>query len=124
MGCGAEVRKTRTDRAPGGGGEYKESDPFYHKAAWKRLRAAALQRDQGMCQECMRRLRAGYGIRPRRATMVHHIEPVSERPDLALRLDNLVSLCDECHNRMHPEKGAREKAEKVQTRNRMRVIKV
>lgn len=114
---------TQADRGPGGR-DYKESDPFYHRAAWKRLRAAALQRDQGMCQECMRRLRAGYGIRPRRATMVHHIEPVSERPDLALRLDNLVSLCDECHNRMHPEKGAREKAERMTTRNRMRVIKV
>lgn len=101
---------------------YKESDPFYHRAAWKRLRAAALQRDGGMCQECMRRLRAGYGIRPRRATMVHHIVPISERPDLAMRMDNLMSLCDECHNQMHPEKGRREKPEKK--RGKMRIIKV
>lgn len=105
-----------------GGRGYKESDPFYHRAAWKRLRAAALQRDGGMCQECMRRLRAGYGIRPRRATMVHHIVPIEERPDLALRIDNLMSLCDECHNQMHPEKGRREKPEIP--RAKMRVIKV
>ena len=78
--------------------------PFYHSAAWKRVRAAALSRDQGMCQDCMDRFRAGYGIRPNRATMVHHIIPVEERPDLALDLSNLRALCDACHNREHPEK--------------------
>ena len=92
------------------------------RRAWKWLRAQALQRDGGMCQACMERMQMGVGIRPRRATMVHHIIPVEERPDLALRLDNLRSLCDECHNRMHPEKGRREKPEIP--RGKMRVIKV
>ena len=86
-------------------GDYKESLPFYHTAAWKRVRAVALMRDGGMCQICMQRFRDGYGIRPNRAQMVHHIIPVSERPDLALELSNLQSLCFECHNREHPEKG-------------------
>lgn len=84
--------------------DYKESKPFYHTAAWKRLRAVALSRDNGMCQDCMERFRMGYGIKPNRATMVHHIIPVEERPDLALDLNNLRSLCSECHNREHPEK--------------------
>ena len=100
--------------------DYKESDPFYHRAAWKRVRALALQRDGGMCQDCMDRFRAGYGIRPNRAQMVHHIIPKEERPDLALDLANLRSLCNECHNKNHPE---RRQAKQREVPAGMRVIK-
>lgn len=102
--------------------EQKKSLPFYHTAAWRKVRQLALQRDGGMCQDCMDRLRAGYGFRPRRAELVHHIIPVEERPDLALDLGNLRSLCSECHNREHPEKGRREPEKKAGPR--MRIIKV
>ena len=105
--------------------KHKQDIPFYHRAAWKRVRALALQRDNGMCQECMERFNAGYGIRPRRAQMVHHIIPLEERPDLGLDLNNLRSLCYECHNKEHPEKGRQaRKKEAPAVRNRMRVIKV
>lgn len=104
--------------------EHKESLPFYHTAAWKRARKAALQRDGWMCQDCMDRFRAGYGFKPRRAEMVHHIIPLEERPDLALDLKNLRSLCNECHNRNHPEKGGRNQQPQKAAGGRMRVIKV
>ena len=106
--------------------DYTESAPFYHTAAWKRVRKLALQRDCGMCQDCMDALRAGWGIRPHRAEMVHHIIPLEERPDLGLDLNNLRSLCNECHNKRHPEKGKpgmREKPDRKPARA-MRVIKV
>ena len=104
---------------------YKESDPFYHRKAWKRVRLEALRRDHWMCRDCMDRFEAGYGIKPNRATMVHHVIPLEERPDLALDLDNLRSLCDECHNRRHPEKGGRsKKPEEKPAGARMRVIRV
>ena len=103
--------------------EYKESNPLYHRVAWKRAREEALRRDRYMCADCMQRFEAGYGIKPNRATMVHHLVPIDELPDLALRLDNLVSLCDECHNRRHPEKGKREKEERTGPPG-MRVIRV
>lgn len=103
---------------------YKKSLPFYHTAAWKRLREQALQRDGGMCQDCLERMKSGIGIKPRRATMVHHIIPIEERPDLALSLDNLRSLCDECHNREHPEKWRTKGTRKEVTRHRMRIVKV
>ena len=104
--------------------EYKDSKPFYHTAAWKRARALALSRDCGMCQDCMDRFRAGYGFHPHRADMVHHIIPIDERPDLALNLDNLRSLCNECHNKEHPEKG-RQAGQKEPTRKHtMQVVKV
>lgn len=105
--------------------KHKQDIPFYHRVAWKRVRALALQRDNGMCQECMERFNAGYGIRPRRAQMVHHIIPLEERPDLGLDLNNLRSLCYECHNKEHPEKGRQARQDEAPaTRQGMRVIKV
>lgn len=102
----------------------KESNPFYHKAAWKRARAEALRRDCGMCCDCMERFRAGYGVKPRRAVVVHHIQPIEERPDLALTLSNLRSLCEVCHNRRHPEKGRKSGGTQAKPAAQMRVIKV
>lgn len=102
---------------------YKESAPFYHTRAWKQVRAAALARDRGMCCDCRDRYSSGVGVRPNRATMVHHIIPVEERPDLALSLENLRSLCDACHNKNHPEKGSGRQAEEPK-QHKMRVIKI
>lgn len=105
--------------------DYKKSEPFYHTKEWKKVRQVALMRDGGMCQACMDRMRAGYGVKPRRATMVHHIIPYKERPDLALNMDNLRSLCYRCHEMEHPERRwGREQREKETTGHRMRVIKV
>ena len=106
--------------------DYKESDPFYHSAEWKRLRKAVLQRDHGMCCDCMDRMRAGIGIKPRRATMVHHVIPRSERPDLSLNMDNLRSLCNDCHEKNHPERRSKKKRKTLEKigQHTMRVIKV
>lgn len=103
--------------------KYKDSDPFYHSEAWRRVRRQALIRDAGMCQDCMERFKGGISMHPNRATMVHHIQPRSERPDLSLDLSNLVSLCDGCHNARHPEKGKGEDGKEDLTQG-MRVIKI
>lgn len=58
-----------------------------------------LSRDEYKCQICKR-----YG-RQREATTVHHIKHFDEFPELALESDNLISLCEACHNKMHPEKA-------------------
>lgn len=108
--------KQRYNRAP------KESQPFYHSAKWKRLRKAALYRDRGLCQDCMARFDAGTGFKPRRADTVHHLLTLEERPDLALDLNNLLSLCAICHNQRHPEKG--ESKELDSPAPPMRVIKI
>lgn len=81
-----------------------EGDAFdYNGPKWKRVRAAALRRDSYQCQHCRR-----YG-RTREAKHVHHIKHVDEYPELSYRMDNLVSLCRECHNKEHPEKGWKKK---------------
>ena len=73
---------------------------FYDSTKWQRKRAAILRRDKYLCRDCAR-----YG-RHVAATIVHHIVPYEERPELGLRDDNLISLCAACHNRRHPERPA------------------
>ena len=41
----------------------------------------------------------------RQAVEVHHIKHVDEYPELAYEDSNLVSLCQGCHNKAHPEKA-------------------
>ncbi|MEG0146244.1 MAG: HNH endonuclease [Clostridia bacterium] len=79
-------------------------------------------RDHHLCVDCLEAYQARQGGRPRPATMVHHIIPVEERPDLGYDLNNLVALCDTCHNRRHPEKGAG--TEKPGPPAGMRIIKL
>lgn len=102
----------------------KKADPFYKSAAWRRARRQALERDHYICQDCLAAKRRGEMVRPRTATAVHHIQPVEQRPDLRLELSNLISLCDACHNKRHPEKGGSPDAEPVSVPVGVRVIKV
>ena len=87
----------------------KETLSFYGTAAWKRARQQALDRDMGLCVWCRQRGRYARDRKGRRvpvlATMVHHIQHLEDRPDLALDLNNLVSLCDRCHDVMADFEG-------------------
>lgn len=74
---------------------------FYQSSAWKKKRLVILRRDGYQCQDCKR-----YG-RIRQAVTVHHIQHLDECPELAFQSDNLISLCAECHNKRHPEKGGK-----------------
>ena len=74
---------------------------FYKSKAWQHKRRMILRRDAYQCQDCKR-----YG-RIRTAVKVHHIKHLDDYPELALQSDNLISLCDACHNKRHPEKGGR-----------------
>ena len=71
----------------------------YTDRRWKRKRVAILRRDCYSCVWCRR-----YG-RNRPAVVVHHIKHVDEYPELAYEDSNLVSLCQGCHNKAHPEKA-------------------
>lgn len=80
---------------------------FYVSAEWKALRKSVLKKQKRRCWDCMHKSPA----RIRRGINVHHVNPVRERPDLALseydemgRI-NLVCLCDSCHwDRHHKRK--------------------
>lgn len=83
----------------------KETDPFYKSRPWRAARAMRLEMDNYKCVDCMDLFLHHGGSKPRDATIVHHVIPRDQRPDLELDIDNLRSLCDACHNKRHPEKG-------------------
>ena len=80
------------------GQSYRGWKAFYHTKEWRRKRAEILRRDHGQCQRC----RAKGKYTP--AVTVHHIRHLKEAPELALTDRNLQSLCEACHNEVHPEK--------------------
>lgn len=93
----------------GGAGSWRNKDNtmarqslkwFYDSAAWKSVRRTALLRDRYRCQIC-----GG------RATEVHHLTELSEKnvndKHISLNLNNLQSLCHECHTRITQEEHGR-----------------
>ena len=70
-------------------------DKFYKSKKWRNKRENILRRDKYECQECSR-----YG-KTTLATTVHHIFPLETYPILRLVNDNLISLCNKCHEAMH-----------------------
>ena len=79
--------------------ELKEQG-FYKTTAWRRARLLALQRDNYLCKECLRKKHIT------KATEVHHVKPIDSHPSLALSLDNLESLCWDCHELTKPRRHA------------------
>lgn len=71
---------------------------FYHSTQWRKVRAMRMKIDNNECQVC----KAEGKHTP--AEMVHHVVHVRDNPMLALSLENLLSLCNICHNKEHPEK--------------------
>jgi 5-methylcytosine-specific restriction protein A len=68
-----------------------------YDSQWKRTRLIALQRDNYLCQECLK------VDRPTQAQEVHHLLGIDIRPDLRLDVDNLSSVCAPCHKRITAE---------------------
>lgn len=88
----------------------KEAKKIYDSKRWKIKRIDILKRDRFECQDCRERLRKatedGVTLNARdrairRAVCVHHIKELKENPELAFEDDNLISLCDICHNARH-----------------------
>lgn len=77
------------------------TDAFYNSTDWDILREKVLERDNRTCQFFLGNWDDGvhkpYKIKPVKATMVHHIIPIKERPDLALDINNCISLSFEAH---------------------------
>lgn len=79
--------------------DYKRKDDkykkFYKSREWKRLRDYVLKRDNYICQECIKENKITT------CNTVHHIVEVREDFSKALSEDNLLTLCHECHNKIH-----------------------
>lgn len=57
---------------------------------YKKKMKEAMERDLFKCQDCWAN-----------AECVHHIKQVKDYPELILELDNLKSLCNNCHKKIH-----------------------
>ena len=71
---------------------------FYHSSEWRAVRLQVLERDGYLCQPCKRAGR----ITP--AKTVDHIEPLRTNWSRRLDLDNLETICRQCHNAKHIER--------------------
>ena len=69
---------------------------FYWSSEWRKLKHSVLKRDHHECQLCKREGRLTLDN-----LMVHHIKPLEYYPLLRLDADNLVTLCKNCHNKVH-----------------------
>lgn len=78
---------------------------FYLWPEWEATRPEVLRLDKYECVYCRERRH-----RYRAAVIVHHVKHLRDRPDLALSIFDpdtgerqLVSVCKQCHEAMHPE---------------------
>lgn len=85
--------------------ETAQYNAFYSWSEWKALRSDVLKMDNNECQICKNQKH-----RYRKATIVHHVKHLKDRPDLALSIYDpetgdrqLLSVCKECHEELHPE---------------------
>lgn len=93
--------------------EYKSEEQkrmFYKSKEWSGvngLRNQALKRDNYECQLCKAEGKVHIdsikvkGERKSIELNVHHIKEVETNPELALELDNLMTICLDHHNKQH-----------------------
>lgn len=81
---------------------------FYKSKYWMQLKDEVLKEQKHECQECLKHGKITI------ADTVHHVQYVRKHPRLALdkyyvyqgrQYKNLVAVCKECHNKLHPEKN-------------------
>lgn len=77
---------------------------FYSWREWLSIRSQVLELDHHECQMC--KARGRYSA----ARIVHHVQHLRTRPDLALSIwdpdtgkRQLISVCKACHEAAHPE---------------------
>lgn len=75
-------------------------DNFYWSSPWRSLRSVINQRDNYECQVCKSMGKVTLKIESSKL-IVHHIKPLEYYPDLALEPDNLLTVCQSCHNQIH-----------------------
>ena len=77
------------------------TDKFYNSTDFDIAREKVLERDKGKCQFFLGKWNDGKHfpnkIKIVDAKIIHHIIPIKQRPDLALDINNMVSLSFEAH---------------------------
>lgn len=102
---------------------------FYKSKYWKGnkdtegLKNEILREQHRECQVCLHKSPKLVTI----ANTVHHVQFVRKYPELALskhymyngkQYINLIAVCKECHNKLHPEKSTRNHIDKFTNEER------
>lgn len=69
--------------------------PFYNTKQWKMLRKQKKKIEHNECERCRAK------GRHREGTEVHHKKYLRQHPELALDINNLELLCEDCHYDEH-----------------------
>jgi|SRR5699024_5394205 len=87
------------------GGKYIK---FYQSKEWRETRHKVMERDNFECQRCKKEGKFHVG------ECVHHKVHLKDNPLLGLDKSNLITLCNSCHDKEHPEKlNNNERIEKI-----------
>ena len=70
--------------------KYQKACEIRSSDRWKKL-SKMIKSHYPVCSWCQKKL----------TFEVHHIKPVSDFPDLAFNVDNLLPLCTKCHDMLH-----------------------
>lgn len=95
--CGCTIHRQATrckccnDKKQTTGGDPRVR--FQNSKAWNELRTFVFERDDYTCLKC--------GVKGGVKLNAHHIKSYKDHPDLRLEKDNLITVCEPCHNKIH-----------------------
>lgn len=76
------------------GGTSTKRAIFYASDSWKDIRLKVFSRDNFTCKQC------GFTPKNERNTLnAHHIVPLYVNWDLSLDMNNIITLCTDCHKK-------------------------
>lgn len=85
---------------------------FYTSRTWRRKRQYILDSHNNECQICKAEGKVTVATEGS-SLIVHHIKELKDRPDLALADNNLLTVCNHCHESVcHPDRLGNKDKEK------------
>ena len=93
-----------------------EAHQIHQKNRWKELSKEIRDRDGYCCVVCMSGNYNAIRHINYEGVSVHHIEPLSERPDLAYDRTNLITLCSYHHERAEAGEISRDELHRMAAR--------
>jgi 5-methylcytosine-specific restriction endonuclease McrA len=72
-----------------------DTSPFYNTKQWGEIRERKRRESHNECERCKAKGRYRHGV------VVHHKLYLRDHPELALDINNLECLCEDCHYEEH-----------------------